>query len=154
MREHSCGLRFPNQGFTVGWRTQERHLCDPLYRRQYSTFSRRRLCKHKSAIAHVGSWPRRSYGYSARPVSSIRQLTKVLGLSARATEGARAPTKKGRARSCDRVRDPLNRICPYGEACLSTPDEVCNKYKSLCRTTITKMPHASTTNDKDMTDIM
>jgi hypothetical protein len=62
--------------------------------------------------------------------------------------------KKGRTRSCDRVRDPLNRIRPYGEACLSTQDEVGNKYKSLDQTTITKMPHLSTANDKDMTDIM
>lgn len=62
--------------------------------------------------------------------------------------------KKGRARSCDRVRDPLNRICPYGEACIPTPNEVCNKTKSLDQTTITKMPHASTTNDKDMIGIL
>ena len=39
--------------------------------------------------------------------------------------------KKGRARSCDRVRDPLIRICPYGEVCISTPNEVCNKYICL-----------------------
>jgi hypothetical protein len=62
--------------------------------------------------------------------------------------------KKGRARSCNRVRDPLNRICPYGEACIPTPDEVSNKYKSLDKITITKMPHAYTTNDKDMIGIM
>jgi hypothetical protein len=39
--------------------------------------------------------------------------------------------EKGRAQSCDRVRDPMDRICPYGEACISTSSEVCNKYKSL-----------------------
>lgn len=52
--------------------------------------------------------------------------------------------RKGRARSCDRVRDPLNRICPHGEACIPTPNEVCNKYKSLFRFSFTNMPHAST----------
>ena len=41
------------------------------------------------------------------------------------------PYEKGRARSYDRVRDPLIRICPYGEAYISTSNEVGNKYKHL-----------------------
>jgi hypothetical protein len=50
-----------------------------------------------------------------------------------ARDPAKAPMKKGRAQSYDRVRDPLNRICPYGEVCIPTPEVVCNKYKSLVK---------------------
>ncbi len=153
MRENSCSLGFPNQGYIVGWRIRERHLCAPLYRREHLALSRRRLCKHKSTIAHVRPWLRRSYGYSAPPGVQLGQLLKFLDYLPTA-ERAGAPMKKGRAQSCDRVRDPSNRICPYGEACLSTPNELCNKYKSLYWATITKMPHASTTNDKDVAGIM
>ncbi|EIM26753.1 hypothetical protein MicloDRAFT_00033030 [Microvirga lotononidis] len=37
--------------------------------------------------------------------------------------------RKGRARSYDRVRDPLHRICPYGAVGISTSKGMCNKYK-------------------------
>ena len=36
------------------------------------------------------------------------------GFYARACDRPRAPMKKGRAQPRDRVRDPLNRSCPYG----------------------------------------
>jgi hypothetical protein len=53
-----------------------------------------------------------------------------LGVKTRSRSGVKAK-EKGRARSCDRVRDPPGPCLPHGNPCLPTSKEVYNKYKYL-----------------------